>query len=374
MTGRADLRFGITDVAPVVSCGSFSARAVVGEHVPVTATVFREGHDAVAADVVVTAPDGSTAPFTRIARFGDQPDRWLATVVPDREGRWTFRIEAWSDPLGTWHHAVDVKIAAGQGPEDLANDLEEGARLLDRVAEAATGEDAAEQLASITAAAAALRDTSLELPARVAPSFAASLQQYLHDHPVRELVTATQEHELWVDRPRALFGSWYEFFPRSEGTVVGGVPTHGTFASAAERLPAIADMGFDVVYLPPIHPIGTVNRKGRNNTLTPEPEDVGSPWAIGSADGGHDAVHPQLGTMDDFTAFVARTRELGMEVALDFALQDATDHRWVEAHPEWITTKPDGTIANAENPTKKYQDINPVNFDNDPEGMYAECI
>jgi starch synthase (maltosyl-transferring) len=370
MTGRADLRLGISDVAPVVSCGSFSARAVVGEHVPITATVFREGHDAVAADVVLTAPDGSTRAFNRMERYGDQPDRWLTTVVPDAEGRWTFRIEAWSDPLATWHHAVDVKIAAGQGPEELANDLEEGARLLDRVAGGADGPDKE----AVTSAAAALRDTSMDLPARVAPSFAASVQQYLHDHPVRELVTPTQDFEVWVDRPRALYGSWYEFFPRSEGAVVGGVATHGTFASAAERLPAVADMAFDVVYLPPIHPIGRVNRKGRNNTLTPDPDDVGSPWAIGSAEGGHDAVHPQLGTMDDFKAFVARTRELGMEVALDFALQAAPDHPWVQAHPEWFTTKPDGTIAYAENPPKKYQDIYPINFDNDPEGIYAECL
>jgi starch synthase (maltosyl-transferring) len=374
MTGRADLRLGISDVAPVVSCGSFSARAVVGEHVPITATVFREGHDAVAADVVLTAPDGSTRPFNRMERYGDQPDRWLTTVVPDQEGPWTFRIEAWSDPLATWHHAVEVKIAAGQGPEDLANDLEEGARLLDRVAAGAIGDDAAEQRDAVASAAAALRDTSLDLPTRIAPSFTPSMQQYLHDHPVRELVTPTQDYELWVDRPRALYGSWYEFFPRSEGSVVGGVATHGTFATAAERLPAIADMAFDVVYLPPIHPIGTVNRKGRNNTLTPDPDDVGSPWAIGSADGGHDAVHPQLGTMDDFKAFVARTRELGMEVALDFALQAAPDHPWVEKHPEWFTTKPDGTIAYAENPPKKYQDIYPINFDNDPEGIYAECL
>ena len=370
MTGRPDLRLGITDVAPVVACGSFSARAVVGEHVPITATVFREGHDAVAADVVLTSPSGNRAAFARLEPFGDQPDRWLATVVPDEEGRWTFSVEAWSDPLATWHHAVDVKIAAGQGAEDLANDLEEGARLLDRVAKEATGE----QQGAVTAAAAALRDTSLDLPARVAPSFTPAMQAWLHDHPVRELVTSSPTYQLWVDRPRALYGSWYEFFPRSEGPVVGGVPTHGTFATAAERLPAVAGMGFDVVYLPPIHPIGTVNRKGRNNTLTPEPDDVGSPWAIGSADGGHDAVHPQLGTMDDFRAFVARTRELGMEVALDFALQAAPDHPWVAAHPEWFTTKPDGTIAYAENPPKKYQDIYPVNFDNDPEGIYAECL
>src|SRR3954470_20010208 len=202
MTGRPDPRLGIPDVAPVVSCGSFSARAVVGEHLPITATVFREGHDAVAANVVWSPPSvpgsppsrhraGTTEqpPLRRMARYGEQPDRWLTTVVPDREGLWTFTVEAWSDPLATWHHAVDVKIAAGQGPEDLANDLEEGARLLDRVAAEAAGQEAE----SLAAAAAALRDTSLDLAARVGPSFAPSLQQYLHDHPVRELVTPTQD-------------------------------------------------------------------------------------------------------------------------------------------------------------------------------------
>ncbi len=377
MTRRADLRLGITDVAPVVSCGSFSARAVVGEHVPVTATVFREGHDAVAADVVWTAPDGTRGAFTRMRRYGEQPDRWIATVVPDREGRWTFRVEAWSDPLATWHHAVEVKIEAGQGPTELANDLEEGARLLERVAA-----DADEEWRGrLTEAVTALRDGSRTLHDRVAPALAAGVQDYLDAHPVRELVTPTADHEVWVDRRQALYGSWYEFFPRSEGPVVDGKPTHGTFATAADRLPAIAEMGFDVVYLPPIHPIGTVNRKGPNTSQYPggnpheiAPDDVGSPWAIGSAEGGHDAVHPQLGTMEDFRAFVARTRSLGMEVALDFALQAAPDHPWVAEHPEWFTTKPDGTIAYAENPPKKYQDIYPVNFDNDPDGIYAECL
>src|SRR4051812_34046301 len=343
MTGRPELRLGITDVAPVVSCGSFSARAVVGEQLPVTATVFREGHDAVAANVVWTAPDGAddSGPLNRMVRYGEEPDRWLTTVVPDREGLWTFRVEAWSDPLATWRHAVEVKIEAGQGPEDLANDLEDGARLLDRVA----GSCPPEHRDAVAAAAAALRDQNLELSARVAPALTPALQDVLHDHPVRDLVTRSPRYEVWVDRPRALYGSWYEFFPRSEGAVVAGTATHGTFATAAERLPAIADMGFDVVYLPPIHPIGKVNRKGKNNTLVAEADDVGSPWAIGSEEGGHDAVHPQLGTLEDFTRFVARTRELGMEVALDLALQAAPDHPWVSSHPEWFTTKPDGTIA-----------------------------
>jgi starch synthase (maltosyl-transferring) len=379
MTRRADLRLGITDVAPVVSCGSFSARAVVGEHVPITATVFREGHDAVAANVVWTPPgeDGAAQPLRRMVRFGPEPDRWIATVVPDREGRWTFQVEAWSDPLATWHHAVEVKIAAGQGPEELANDLEEGARLLDRVAAEASDE----WRGRVTDAAAALRDTSRELTARVAPALATGLQEYLHEHPVRELVTGGPRYEVWVDRPRALYGSWYEFFPRSTGPVVGGNPTHGTFTTSGDRLPAIAELGFDVVYLPPIHPIGKVNRKGPNTPQFPGgnphevgPDDVGSPWAIGSDEGGHDAVHPELGTMDDFKDFVRRAGELGMEVALDLALQAAPDHPWVESHPEWFTTKPDGTIAYAENPPKKYQDIYPVNFDNDPEGLYAEVL
>ncbi|WP_104523212.1 alpha-1,4-glucan--maltose-1-phosphate maltosyltransferase [Blastococcus atacamensis] len=378
MTGRADLRLGITDVAPVVSCGTFSARAVVGEHLPITATVFREGHDAVAANVVWSPPgDDGTPPFLRMAKLPPEPDRWLTTVVPDREGLWTFRVEAWSDPLETWKHAVEVKVEAGQGAEDLANDLEEGARLLERVA----AEADADWRGRVTAAAESLRDTSLELTVRIAPALAAGLQRYLHEHPVRELVTASATYEVWVDRREALYGSWYEFFPRSEGPVVGGVPTHGTFTTAGDRLPAIADMGFDIVYLPPIHPIGTVNRKGPNTAQFPggnpheiAPEDVGSPWAIGSAEGGHDAVHPELGTLQDFRAFVDRARGLGMEIALDLALQAAPDHPWVEAHPEWFTTLPDGTIAYAENPPKKYQDIYPINFDNDPEGLYAEVL
>ena len=240
MTGRADLRLGISDVAPVVSCGSFSARAVVGEHLPITATVFREGHDAVAANVVWSPPDGRTrrARSSAWRKLPPEPDRWLATVVPDREGRWTFCVEAWSDPLATWRHAVEVKVEAGQGSEDLANDLEEGARLLDRVAAEADDD---------------LRDAGPPRPpprsatprrsctARIAPALRPpALQRYLHEHPVRELVTRSPRYEVWVDRREALYGSWYEFFPRSEGPVVGGKPTHGTFADCVDRLPAVA--------------------------------------------------------------------------------------------------------------------------------------
>jgi starch synthase (maltosyl-transferring) len=369
-------RLGITDVYPVVSCGRYPARAVVGEHLPVAATVFREGHDAVAANVAWRGPDGSqgpAGPLIRMVPGVPGTDRWHATVVPTDEGAWTFAIEAWGDPVATWRHKVEVKIDAGQGPEDLANDLEDGARLLQR----ALRNVPSDRRRVLEAAAEALRDTNRDLAHRVGPALTAEVTALLDEHPVRELLTRSPRYTVWVDRKKALFSAWYELFPRSEGAEIDadGTPRrHGTFKDAARRLPQIAQLGFDVVYLPPIHPIGKVNRKGRNNTLMPGPEDVGSPWAIGSDEGGHDAIHPQLGTFEDFDDFVAATREHGMEVALDLALQAAPDHPWVTEHPEWFTTRPDGSIAYAENPPKKYQDIYPLNFDNDPKGIYAEVL
>jgi len=348
---------------------------VVGEQLPISATVFREGRDKVGCNVVWTPPSDPPGrrdrpPFLSMVPGAPGTDRWHATVTPDREGRWTFVVEAWSDPLATWRHAIEAKTEVGQSEQELANDLAIGANLMDRAARLV----AKEWRDRVRNAAATLRDEDLDLRHRLSPAFEPELHEILLVHPVRELLTKSRRHEVWVDRERALYGSWYEFFPRSEGPVIDGRPTHGTFATAAERLPAIQDMAFDVVYLPPIHPIGEINRKGPNNTLVTEPYDVGSPWAIGSALGGHDAVHPDLGTIDDFDAFVARTRELSMEVALDFALQVAPDHPWVSSNPEWFTTLPDGTIAYAENPPKKYQDIYPINFDNNPEGIYAESL
>ncbi len=196
-------------------------------------------------------------------------------------------------------------------------------------------------------------------------------------NPLRELLTVEGPFRVYADRTRALYGSWYEFFPRSEGATMDPDThkvTSGNLRTAANRLDAVAEMGFDVIYLPPIHPIGEVNRKGPNNTLTPGPDDPGSPWAIGSREGGHDAIHPDLGTFEDFDAFVARAGELGLEVALDLALQCAPDHPWATKHPEWFTTRADGSIAYAENPPKKYQDIYPLNFDNDPKGLSKEIL
>ncbi|MEU2179220.1 alpha-1,4-glucan--maltose-1-phosphate maltosyltransferase [Nocardia sp. NPDC019219] len=364
MTGR----IAIDDTAPSIP-GGRPAKAVVGEVFPVRTVVWREGHDAVAATLVVRAPGASRV--TRIRMTPDyEPDVFNATFTPNTPGAWTYRIEGWSDPIATWRSAVEAKLAVGQSAADLANDLELGARLFERAAQAVPKK----QFQRLRAVAAALRSDE-QLPARVAPAFTEEVAGILRATPLRDLVTRGPQHTVQVERHRALYGSWYEFFPRSTGgRDAAGKPVHGTFATAAEELPRIAAMGFDVVYLPPIHPIGEINRKGRNNALTAEPGDVGSPWAIGSKHGGHDAVHPDLGTEADFAEFVRRARELGLEVALDLALQCAPDHPWVRAHPEWFTTLPDGTIAFAENPPKKYQDIYPVNFDNDPDGLYAEVL
>ncbi|MEZ7158936.1 alpha-1,4-glucan--maltose-1-phosphate maltosyltransferase [Streptomyces sp. MAD19A] len=356
-------RVPVRDVRPCVDRGRRPAKAVVGEAFEVTASVFREGHDAVAANVVLKDPEGRPGPFTPMRELAPGTDRWGAEVVADAPGHWTYRVEAWGDPVTTWRHVATVKVPAGI---DTGLVLEEGADLFARAA-AGVPRDAGQHV--ILEAAATLRDDTLPGATRLAAALTPEVDAVLARHPLRELVTSSEPLPLLVERERALFGSWYEFFPRSEGTPE---QPHGTFDTAARRLPAIAAMGFDVVYLPPIHPIGTTFRKGPNNTLDAGPDDVGVPWAIGSPEGGHDAVHPQLGTLEDFTRFVDRARDLGMEVALDFALQCSPDHPWVHKHPEWFHHRPDGSIAYAENPPKKYQDIYPIAFDADMDGLVAE--
>ena len=340
------------------------------------ATVFREGHDAVACNVAVTRPDGTAGPLLRMSPDDTEPDIWWAAFVTDAPGAWSFAVEGWSDPLGTWWHDAPLKVDAGVDVDVM---LEEGARLYERAAAALP--KAARK--AVTAVPAGLRDPGREPAERMKLALADDVVSLLAKHPIRELVTSSEPHPIWVDRERALYGAWYELFPRSEGAApdATGVLRSGTFRTAMKRLPAVAGMGFDVVYLPPIHPIGEVNRKGPNTPEFPGgkptdigPHDPGSPWAIGSKDGGHDAIHPDLGTMADFDAFVAECRRLDMEVALDLALQCAPDHPWATAHPEWFTTRADGSIAYAENPPKKYQDIYPLNFDNDPDGLYAEVL
>jgi starch synthase (maltosyl-transferring) len=359
-------RFPVTGVEPTSLGGRRPAAAAVGEAVPVRATAFREGHDSLGMTLLLHRPDGTLAQSARMAPDGIGLDRWTATVRPDAVGDWSFTLEAWGSAWDTWLHRATVKIPAGV---DVELEFAEGSLLLDEAAADSSLVDGHRE--RLRAAAHTLTSTALPVPVRLAAATDPAVAEVLHDHPIRLSVTTSGPWPLRVQRRRALVGSWYEFFPRSEGARLDP-PRSGTFTTAAARLPAIADMGFDVVYLPPVHPIGTVNRKGPNNTLTPGPGDPGSPWAIGSAAGGHDAIHPDLGTLEDFAAFVARAAELGLEIALDLALQAAPDHPWVAEHPEWFTTRADGSIAYAENPPKKYQDIYPLNFDNDPEGLFAE--
>ncbi|WP_156425330.1 alpha-1,4-glucan--maltose-1-phosphate maltosyltransferase [Mycobacterium sp. GA-1285] len=395
MAGRIE----IDDVAPVVSGGRYPAKAVVGEIVPVAATVWREGHEAVAATLVVRYhgmaypkladdPPGlvksteavpietvlGTTPRKKPQHLpmstGREPDVFHGAFTPDCAGLWTFRVDGWGDPVATWRKNVTAKLDAGQSESELSNDLLVGAGLLER---ASTGVPRQHRYPLIEAAA-RLREPGDPIT-RAGAALAPEVSRLLDEYPLRELVTRGERYGVWVDRPEARFSAWYEFFPRSTGGWDSkGNPVHGTFATATKALPRIARMGFDVVYLPPIHPIGKVHRKGRNNSVTAAPNDVGSPWAIGSDEGGHDAVHPDLGTIDDFDDFVAAARDDGMEVALDLALQCAPDHPWAREHPEWFTVLPDGTIAYAENPPKKYQDIYPLNFDNDPAGLYEEVL
>ena len=343
-------RLNLDDVRPVISCGTLPAKAVVGEVVPVTALAWREGHDALGATLVAwPVQDPGKRISVRMTQDPDNVDRVHGLFAPDVEGMWLFRIDVWSDPLTTWRTAVDKKLAAGQGTAELANDLAHGADLFARAGHS----DIARQLADATA--------SLSERTRAALTSTVT--------PLRDLLVTGAEYEVYVERRKALFSSWYELFPRSTGgRDANGEPVHGTFDTTAQALQRVADMGFDTVYFPPIHPIGTAHRKGKNNSLTAEKDDVGSPWAIAD----HTATHPELGTLADFRRLVHRAADLGLEVALDLALQASPDHPWAKAHPEYFTVLADGSIAYAENPPKKYQDIYPINFDNAPAALYDE--
>ncbi|HYY82120.1 MAG TPA: alpha-1,4-glucan--maltose-1-phosphate maltosyltransferase [Actinomycetes bacterium] len=356
-------RIVIEGIRPQVDCGRWPARAVAGETIPVSATIFRDGHNVVVgAAVRLSGPGERRAQLVRMTETNPGVHLWEAEVTLPRTGYWTFTVEAWTDPVATWRAGTQKKLDAGL---DISLELEEGARLFERAADSVPARSR-ETLADAAAGLRAATDPAERLAAAADPAAAALLEQH-NPWPV----TRSKRLAVWVDRPRALYGGWYELFPRSEGATA---TSSGTLKQAAERLPAVAAMGFDVVYLPPIHPIGHTYRKGPNNTLGAGPNDPGSPWAIGSEAGGHDAVHPDLGTIEDFDDFVARANELGLEVALDYALQCSPDHPWVREHPDWFTVRPDGSIQYAENPPKRYQDIYPLNFDTpDAPALYAAC-
>src|SRR3954468_10922555 len=340
-------RIVIEQAGPAVAGGRHAAKRCVGDAVTVTAQVFRDGHDLIRA-VAAARPTGEDAwreaPMAWIDRHVDG-DTWAGEVVVDAAGDWELTVMAWTDVWGTWRDELDRKVEAGQ--TDLGGELSEGALLVADAARRA-GDERLER------AAAALGDAVLSVEERAGvaldPDLHTAMEQSAERHGETRLATPLP---LWVDRPLARFGAWYELFPRS----------WGGFRGVAEQMPRLAELGFDVVYLPPVHPIGETNRKGRNNALAAGPDDPGSPWAIGHhAQGGHDALHPELGDESDFATMVEAARAHGLELALDFAIQCSADHPWLTEHPEWFHHRPDGTLKYAENPPKRYQDIYNVNF------------
>ena len=363
-------RIPILDLSPQLRDDLWPAKAFVGEAVPFAATAFREGHDLIGVMLLLTAPDGTESQHP-MALKAPGTDRWETLVALGAQGRWRYRVRAYADDWATWLHHASLKIPADVDVELM---FLIGSELLTR--ESADKTRPLSERRAFTAAAKALVDQATSVATRFALLSSTKLAAAAAVRPMAGLESVSESRTVLVERARAGVGSWYEFFPRSEGAVkrADGTWQSGTFRTAADRLPAVAAMGFNVLYLPPIHPIGLAYRKGPNNTLNAGPDDPGSPWAIGSADGGHDAIHPDLGSVADFQFFLAAARENGIEVALDLALQASPDHPWVTEHPEWFTTLPDGSIAYAENPPKKYQDIYPINFDNDPDGIRAEVV
>jgi starch synthase (maltosyl-transferring) len=366
--GEGRRRVVVEGVDPEIDGGRFRAKGVAGDPFVVEADVFADGHEALRCRLLYRKK--SQKKWRTVEMGFVANDRWRGSFIPDEPGRCVYTVEAWVDRYGTWLRDLSKRLDAGQ---NVAVDLLIGAERVDEAAGVAEGRD----LERLAEAATLLRTTAERRGGGDAKQAAILLPQLegpvgklvRRNDPRRFVVRYERELEVSVDRERAAFGAWYEFFPRSTGPD----GKHGTFRTARDFLPYVAEMGFDVVYLPPVHPIGRTHRKGTNNQPEAQPGDVGSPWAIGAREGGHTAVHPDLGTLKDFRAFRERAEELGLEVALDVAFQAAPDHPWVRDHPEWFTRRPDGTIQYAENPPKKYEDIYPIDFQSkDWKGLWAE--
>jgi len=341
----------IESIEPTVDGGRFPIKRSAGESAAIGAKIFADGHDVLRA--VLRHRYSGDAEWTEAEMEALGNDGWQADLAATRLGVVEFCLAAWIDEPASWLHGLGKKVDAEQ---DVGSELLEGAALLRAAAARANGVDAARLRAWADQLA-----TDLPQAERIAVALDPDLEHALHRHPDRSQQTLSAVYRITVDRERASCGAWYEMFPRS--CAAAGV--HGTFRDVEARLPYIAGMGFDVLYLPPIHPIGVTHRKGANNTPEAEPGEPGSPWGIGGAEGGHTAVHPQLGTLADFDHLVASARRHGLEIALDIAFQCSPDHPWVREHPEWFRRRPDGSIQYAENPPKKYQDIFPINFDSD---------
>ncbi len=358
-------RVVVRAVAPTVDGGRFPIKRVVGERVDVTADVYADSHDHIAA-VVRSRPVGHDEWFeSRMTMTEVGLDGWSASFRVSSMGRWEYQVQAWIDHFSSWQDALRKKAAADV---DVESHLAAGEILLRDM----IGRRRSDAHAAIRTTAATLTDTSVDRGTRVGHGLDEALAQHVREVDPRANATVSDPLQVDVDRVRARFSSWYELFPRS----LGADGAHGTLRDVVDQLPRVADMGFDILYLPPIHPIGRVNRKGRNNAITAGPDDPGSPWAIGSDEGGHLAVHPELGTVEDLRELVATAREdFALDIALDIAFQCAPDHPWVDEHPEWFRTRPDGSIQYAENPPKKYEDIYPINFEtSDPEGLWHALL
>ena len=364
-TSRGLDHLTIECVTPELDAGRYAVKRVIGDRVWVGADIFKEGHDLLAARAVYKGPDDSgwsSAPLT----FDFDGDRWYGSFVVDRIGLWKFTVEGWTDSFGTWRSELRKKVDAEQ---DVHVELLEGALLVRAAARRAKSPAVR---ASLLQTARMFEDRQETTPEqRTERAFDEELLTQMNElFPPRDLTCYSRELGIYVDRPQARFAAWYELFPRSQ-TPDG---RHGTFDDAAKRLPRLAEIGYDVIYLPPIHPIGRTFRKGKNNSLTPLPDDVGSPWAIGNENGGHTAIEPALGTVEDFERFVRTANSHDLEIALDYALQCSPDHPWVKEHPDWFHIRPDGSIKYAENPPKKYQDIYPINFwCEDRENLWNAC-
>ena len=382
-------RINVMDITPAEERGIFPARVELGEPFEMTAQVFIDGRTKVGATAIVRNPRGKETMRRAMTCVNPGLDRWTVMVkcgehsdlkpwedgyaaVKRQLGEWTVTIEGWEDAYVSWLHDARIKVRV---MDDVDNALNSGAELLARWAETPDTGLTARDRKTLEKAAETMADQTLSVEDRLAAGDNPTIAALHETHPLRDGISPSQPQRFKVERPKSSFAAWYQFFPRSEGATIDpntGKIIQGTLKTSMAGLERAAAEGFDIVYLPPVFPIGVTNRKGRNNTLVAGPDDPGSPFGIGSELGGHDTVDPLLGTMDDFKALCQRAHELGLEIALDFALQCSPDHPWVKAHPNWFRHKPDGSIAFAENPPKKYQDIYPIDFNADMPGIEKE--
>ena len=382
-------RINVMDITPAEERGIFPARVELGEPFEMTAQVFIEGRTKVGATAIVRNPRGKETMRRAMTCVNPGLDRWTVMVkcgehsdlkpwedgyaaVKRQLGEWTVTIEGWEDAYVSWLHDARIKVRV---MDDVDNALNSGAELLARWAETPDTGLTARDRKTLEKAAETMADQTLSAEDRLAAGDNPTIAALHETHPLRDGISPSQPQRFKVERPKSSFAAWYQFFPRSEGATIDpntGKIIQGTLKTSMAGLERAAVEGFDIVYLPPVFPIGATNPKGRNNTLVAGPDDPGSPFGIGSELGGHDTVDPLLGTMDDFKALCQRAHELGLEIALDFALQCSPDHPWVKAHPNWFRHKPDGSIAFAENPPKKYQDIYPIDFNADMPGIEKE--